>query len=482
MNITNQILIDGTFLNAANGNTASIINPVDESTITEIALGGETEVNAAVAAAKTALVSEVWANMSGWDRGKCLNRLADLMERDAETLARLEALEIGRPYAEPLNVDMPSAVATLRTYAGYADKIEGRQIPSPDHFGRSITAIVERRPIGVAAIILPWNAPTMIACWKLGPALASGCTVVVKPAMEAPLAVLHLGKLILEAGIPAGVVNIVPGHGSVIGDFMVTHKDISKVSFTGSPKVGARIATLCAPLFKKVTLELGGKSPQIICEDADLDTAIPGVAMNIFANQGEICAAGSRIFVHRSMEEEVIKRMTAEAESRTLGSQFDEATSMGALVSKAQFESVLRYINTGVSEGARIVAGGERHGDTGYFVKPTVLAGVRNDMIIAKEEIFGPVASLIAYDTLEEAIVLANDTDYALAANIWTRDFSTAHQLAHAIDAGTVWVNGGGTPDPRTAWGGKQQSGIGKELGWAGIESYTKEHVLNFLY
>ncbi|MCY4287264.1 MAG: aldehyde dehydrogenase family protein [Aestuariivita sp.] len=482
MNITNQILIDGKFLDAADGDTAPVINPVDESTITEIAVGGKAEVNAAVAAAKTAFVSEAWGNMSGWDRGKCLNRLADLIEKDAETIARLEALEIGRPYVEPFNVDVPSAIATLRTYAGYADKIEGRQVPGPDHFGRPITAIVERRPIGVAAIILPWNAPTMIACWKLGPALASGCTVVVKPAMEAPLAVLHLGKLILEAGIPAGVVNIVPGRGSVVGDLMATHKDINKVSFTGSPRVGARIATLCAPLFKKLTLELGGKGPQIICADADLDAAIPGVAMNIFANQGEICAAGSRIFVHRSMEEEVVKRMAAEADSRKLGNQFDEATSMGALVSKAQFDSVLRYIKTGVSEGARIATGGERYGDIGYFVKPTVLAGVRNDMTVAKEEIFGPVAALIAYDTLEEAIALANDTDYALSANVWTRDFSTAHRLAKAIDAGTVWVNGGGTPDPRTAWGGDRQSGIGKELGWAGIESYTKERVLNFLY
>lgn len=481
MTVFDRILIDGAWRDAADGQSFEVISPADERVLARVSEAGVRDVEDAVRAASAAFRGS-WARLSGWERGRLMNRLADLMERDLPVLARMEALEIGRPIAEPTRVDIPSAIATIRTYAGWADKIEGRQIPGRDHFGRTITSFTLREPLGVVAAILPWNAPTMIACWKLAPALATGCTIVLKPAAEAPLSILHLGSLILEAGFPEGVVNILPGRGSTAGEALVVHPLVDKVTFTGSPRVGARIATLCAPLFRPVSLELGGKGPQIICADADLEAAIPGAALNIFSNQGEICAAGSRVIVQASMHERAVELFCREAESRRLGDPLDENTTMGSLVSRRQMEAVLGYIEAGRSEGAVVRFGGTKLDRPGFFVQPTVFSGVHNTMTIAREEIFGPVVSVISCASEEEALAIANTSDYSLSANVWTRDVSSAHRIAHALRAGTVWINGGGTPDPRTAWGGRGKSGLGKELGWAGIEAYTDEKVVNILY
>ncbi|WEZ85358.1 aldehyde dehydrogenase family protein (plasmid) [Rhizobium sp. 32-5/1] len=481
MDFETRILTGGKWIDAREGTTFLSISPADEKDLAQIASGNNEDIDAAVLAASDALGGS-WSKASGWERARLLYRLAELVERDTEILAHLEAVEIGRPISEPRNVDIPSAVACLRTYAAFAERVNGKHIPGPDHFGRQLTTLVVREPIGVVAAILPWNAPTMIATWKLGPILATGCTCVLKPAEDASLAVLHLGKLILEAGYPDGVVNIVPGKGNTIGQRLVTHPLVDKVSFTGSPQVGSQIAIWCAPLFRPTTLELGGKSAQIVMSDADIESAVPGIALGIFSNQGQICAAGSRILVHGSIRERVAELLSQEARSRKLGDPLDPNTTMGSLVSKKQFDSVMRYIEVGKAEGARVLAGGEKVDRVGFFVQPTVFDNVANGATIAREEIFGPVAAIIPFDTPEEALQMANSSEYGLSANVWTGSVKHAHQIAHGLKVGTVWVNGGGTPDPRTGWGGRGKSGIGRELGEAGILSHTTEKTLYFFY
>ncbi|CUX04110.1 aldehyde dehydrogenase family protein [Rhizobium pusense] len=481
MDFETRILAGGKWMDARGGSTFVSISPADEKDLAQVASGTKEDIDTAVLAASEALVGP-WSKTSGWERARLLYRLAELVERDTEILAHLEAVEIGRPISEPRNVDIPSAVACLRTYAAFAERVNGKQIPGPDHFGRQLTTVVVREPIGVVAAILPWNAPTMIATWKLGPILATGCTCVLKPAEDASLAVLHLGRLVLEAGYPDGVVNIVPGRGDQVGQHLVTHPRVDKVSFTGSPQVGSQIAIWCAPLFRPTTLELGGKSAQIVMSDADIEGAVPGIALGVFSNQGQICAAGSRILVHRSIQDRVAELLAHEARSRKLGDPLDPSTTMGSLVSRKQLDSVMRYIALGKSEGARVLAGGEKLERPGFFVQPTVFDNVSNDATIAREEIFGPVATIIPFDTPEEALLLANSSDYGLSANVWTGNVKHAHQLAHGLKVGTVWVNGGGTPDPRTGWGGGGKSGVGRELGEAGILSHTTEKTLNFFY
>ena len=467
-----DLLIGGEWGPAAE--TFDDVNPSDGQVLTRVSAADSTDIDRAVHAARQALHGP-WGSMSGAERGSLLNRLADLIERDAEYLARLEALDIGKPIDQPAALDLPNTIATFRHFAGWADKIQGAAIPTAGYMGRPTHSYTIREPIGVIAAIVPWNTPLMIAGWKLAPALAAGNTVVVKPAEDAPLSILHLGDLIVEAGFPAGVVNIVPGLGTVAGSALVRHRDVDKVSFTGSPQVGSDIQRAVADSFKRVTLELGGKSPQIVLPDADVDAAVNGIAMGLFFNQGEVCAAGTRILVHRSLYDRVVTALGDAARSQVLGAPFDPDTTIGPLVNRRQQERVLSYIERGKAEGARLVAGGGPGNRKGFFVEPTIFADVSNNSSIAREEIFGPVGAVIPFDEVDEAIRLANDTAYGLAATIWTRDVSLAHTTAKKVRAGAVWVNGWAALDPALPWGGLKASGIGRELGWSGILANTEE-------
>jgi betaine-aldehyde dehydrogenase len=454
-----------------------VVSPADGSLAARVAAADESDVDAAVQAARRALVGE-WAEVTGAGRGALLNRLADLVERDADTLARLEALDIGKPVGQPTALDVPNTIATFRHFAGWADKVQGTTIPTAGYQGRPTHSYTVREPIGVIGAIIPWNTPLMIAAWKLGPALAAGNTVVVKPAEDAPLSILHLAGLIEEAGFPPGVVNVVPGFGDVAGAALVRHPSVDKISFTGSPEVGREIQKVAADTFKRVTLELGGKSPQIVLKDADVEAAVQGIAMGLFFNQGEVCAAGTRILVHRSLYERVVSALADVAKAQVVGDPFDPATTMGALIGRGHLDRVLSYVERGRAEGARLVAGGGRPSTKGYFVEPTIFADVSNDSTIAREEIFGPVGAVMPFDEVEEAVRIANETEYGLAATIWTRDVSLAHTVARKVRAGAVWVNGWAAIDPALPWGGMKASGIGRELGWSGILANTEEKVV----
>ncbi|MCR6483661.1 aldehyde dehydrogenase family protein [Amycolatopsis sp. OK19-0408] len=475
---TTGLFIDGAWTDAAA--TFDDLNPATGELLTRVADASAEDVDRAVGAARAALEG-AWGDTPGVARGRLLNKLADLVERDAPELARLEALDIGKPAGQPAMLDVPNAVATFRHFAGWADKIQGATIPTAGYLGLAKThSYTVREPVGVIGAIVPWNTPLMIAAWKLGPALAAGNTVVVKPAEDAPLSILHLGKLVEEAGFPAGVVNIVPGLGETAGAALVAHPGVDKISFTGSPEVGRLIQKSAADTFKRVTLELGGKSPQIVAEDADVEAAINGIAMGLFFNQGEVCAAGTRVLVHRSHYDTVVEALAGAAQAQVLGDPFAEETTMGALINAEQQRRVRDYIEAGKASGARLVAGGD-HDGPGFFVRPTIFADVDNSSKIAQEEIFGPVGAVIPFDTLDEAIAIANDTPYGLAATIWTRDVSNAHTLAAKIRAGAVWVNGWAAIDPALPWGGMKTSGIGRELGWSGILANTEEKVVTIV-
>lgn len=471
------LFINGQWGPAEGEATLADINPTTEHKLADIAAGSAKDIDTAVGAARAQLDGE-WGSLPGAARGQILNRLADLIERETVNLATLEALDIGKPVGQPQMLDLPNAIATFRHFAGWADKIGGQSIPTAGYMGRPTHSYTVREPVGVIGAIIPWNTPLMITAWKLAPALAAGNTVVIKPAEDAPLSILALGKLLAEAGVPPGTVNIVPGAGSVAGTALVEHLGVDKITFTGSPEVGQLIQRKAADTFKRVTLEMGGKSPQIILPDADVEAAVAGTAMGLFFNQGEVCAAGTRIFVHRSRYSEVVDALSAAARSQVAGDPFDPNTTLGALVNAERRDIVLRYIESGKSEGARVAAGGAGLNRPGYFVEPTIFADATNDMTIAREEIFGPVGTVIAYDDVEEAITMANDTKYGLAATIWTRDVSRAHTLARKVRAGAVWVNGWAAIDPALPWGGMKTSGIGRELGWSGILANTEEKVV----
>ena len=470
---TQDLLIDGQRVPAASGRYFETLNPATEQVIARVAEADATDVDAAVRSSRAAFEG-AWGHMRAADRGQALLRLADLIRRNADELVELESLDSGKPVSAIRRQDLPAVLDTLTYYAGWADKINGQVIPArPD----ALTYTV-REPLGVVAAIVPWNFPLMIGMWKIAPALACGCTVILKPAELTPLTALRIGELALEAGFPPGVLNVVPGFGKTAGAALVDHPDVDKVTFTGSPGVGRQILRGAAGNLKRVTLELGGKSANIIFPDADLDAAVKAAASGIFFNAGQVCSAGSRILVHESVHDEVVERLAARAEMIRLGDPKENATSMGPLISETQMNRVLDYIDVGKREGARVVTGGTRRWEAGYFVNPTVFADVEHGMRISQEEIFGPVAAVIRFKDEEDAIRLANGTKYGLAAGVWTADIGRGHRFAKRLKAGTVWVNTFGPTDVRLPWGGSRDSGFGREHGESAIENFTEPKVV----
>ncbi|MFL9874430.1 aldehyde dehydrogenase family protein [Paraburkholderia megapolitana] len=463
-----DLLIDGKRLPPGTGEYSVDIDPATEQTIALVAQGSAADVDTAVLAARAAL--KVWNGMRAAERGRILNRLADLMRTHQDELAELESRDAGKPIAAVLRQDLPAAIDTLAYYAGWCDKITGQVVPvRPD----ALTYTV-REPVGVVAAIVPWNFPLMIGMWKIAPALACGCTLIVKPAEITPLSALRVGELALEAGVPPGVLNIVTGKGRVVGDALVAHPGVDKVTFTGSPSVGRGILQGAASNFKRVTLELGGKSANVIFADANLDNAVRAAASGIFFNTGQVCSAGSRILAQREIYDEVVERLAVRANAIKVGDPSVRETSMGPLVSAAQMKTVLDYVDIGRSEGASLVAGGARIGEKGYFVQPTVFANVEHEMRISQEEIFGPVASVIPFDDEADAVRIANGTLYSLAAGVWSADIGRVHRVARELRAGTVWINTYGYTDVRLPWGGSGDSGFGREHGDVAIDNFTE--------
>lgn len=464
-----ELWIGGERRQARGGGATVVVDPARDETIMEVAAGGADDVDAAVKAARVQFDEGPWSRLTGVERGRLLFRLADLLERDGEYFRLLETLDVGQP-----SLGAAPAVDALRYYAGWADKIDGRQVPMTAPSGAPVHAYTRREPVGVVAAITPWNAPLMIAAWKLGPALAAGCTVVIKPPEDAPLSTLHLAALIEEAEFPAGAVNMVTGLGEVAGAALARHPQIDKISFTGSPEVGREVAKVAANGFKRVTLELGGKSPQLIFADADLERAIPLAALSFYANSGQVCAAGTRILVQSEVADAVVAALASEAAGVRVGDPFSPDTHIGALINKSQLERVMGYIQAGVDEGAELVSGGDRPNHPGYFVNPTLFKG-SNDLTIAQREIFGPVATVTPFADVDDAVRLANATDYGLSAHVWTQDVTKAHSVAARLRSGTVRVNCAIGVDARLPWGGVKTSGVGRELGFSGIEACTEE-------
>lgn len=475
-----RLYIDGRFADARGGGTFKVYNPANGKVVAEVAAGEADDVGAAVEAAHRQFESGDWSKMSGADRGRLLYRLADLIERDKDLMARMETIDNGKHIGMSSMADLPNLIDTFRYFAGWADKLEGRAIPTAGAFGRPVLAYTIREPLGVIGAISAYNAPTMFVGWKAAPALAAGNTIVMKPPEEAPLTQLYVAKLFEEAGFPPGVFNVVSGLGPVAGMALVRHPLVAKVSYTGSGRVGRIIAKEAAEHLKPVTLELGGKAPQIVLKDADLSQAVPVLAMGLFANQGQICAAGTRVLVHRSRYDEVVDALAAAAKSQKLGDPLDLGSTMGPLTTAASVDRVAAYVDHGKAEGARLVAGGARGPGDGYFFEPTIFAG-DNRMKIAQEEIFGPVGTIIPFDDNEEAVGIANHTHYGLNAGIFTTSLSDANLLAREIRTGAVWINGFGLIDPRLPWGGVKGSGYGRENGFNGLLDVTHEKVVTAL-
>ena len=434
-----------------------------------VAEADEHDVDLAVKSAREAFEDGPWAKMSGAEKGKLIYALADLMEENKEILAQLDTLDNGKPYNEMLYGDVPNAISQFRYFAGWTTKHVGQTIPvSGPYFNYT-----RHEPVGVVGQIIPWNFPIQMAGWKIAPALATGCTVVLKPAEQTPLSALYLAKLASQVGFPDGVINIIQGFGETAGDALVTHPDVDKIAFTGSTAVGKSIMKKAADTMKRVTLELGGKSPNIILPDADLSKAAPGVFSGIMANQGEVCCAGSRVFAPKKDFDRVVSELVSYAEKTKQGDGLREDTTMGPLVSKEQQDQVVNYINKGKNEGAKLVTGGS-HTEKGYFVEPTVFTEVEDEMAIAKEEIFGPVVVAMPYENIDEMIKRANDSMYGLAAGLWTENLKNAHYVANKLKAGTVWVNCYNLTDPATPFGGYKQSGFGREMGSYALDNYTE--------
>lgn len=471
-----KMLIDGKWVNAASGKTFPTYNPATGEILAQVAEGDQKDIDLAVRAARKAFDSGPWSRITASERGKLVWKLADLLEQHLEEFATLETLDNGKPLTVARAADVPLAVDIFRYMAGWASKLEGTTIPLnvPYTPGANYFAYTLREPVGVVGQIIPWNFPLLMAAWKLAPALASGCTVVLKPAEQTPLSVIRLGELITEAGFPDGVVNIVTGFGETAGAALAAHDLVDKVAFTGSTEVGKLIVHAATGNLKKVSLELGGKSPNVVFQDSDLDTAIAGSASAIFFNHGQCCAAGSRLYVERPVFDRVVEGVAARAKKIRVGSGMEPSTSMGPLVSEEQLQRVCNYLEIGMKEGATALAGGKKLGDKGYFVEPTVLVNTNENMRVVQEEIFGPVVTAIPFDDPEELLPRANGTMYGLAAGIWTKDISKAHRLAAALRAGTVWINCYNIFDAALPFGGYKQSGWGREMGKDALELYTQ--------
>ena len=471
-NISNQqMLIAGRWVSSASGKTFETTDPSTGKVICHVAEGDKTDIDLAVAAARRAFDSGPWRRMSASERGRIMYKLADLIESHKEELAALESLDNGKPYLDALNADLPLTIKAFRYYAGWADKIQGKTIPiDGDYF-----CYTRHEPVGVVGQIIPWNFPLLMLAWKWGPALATGCTMVLKPAEQTPLSALRVAQLALEAGIPNGVINVVPGFGPTAGAALTGHMDVDKVAFTGEHTTGRLIMEAAARSnLKRVSLELGGKSPNIIFADADLDAAVEGAHFGLFFNQGQCCCAGSRLFVEEKVHDEVVARLVDRSRKARMGDPFDPATTQGPQVSREQQERILRYIAVGQKEGANMLVGGKAPTGDGYFVEPTVFDNVTDTMTIAREEIFGPVMNILTFKDIEEVTRRGNDTQFGLAAAVWTRDIRKAHHIAHNLRAGTVWVNCYDVFDAAAPFGGFKMSGIGRELGEYALQLYTE--------
>ncbi|MET3574945.1 aldehyde dehydrogenase family protein [Bhargavaea ullalensis] len=468
---TKGLYINGEYTEAKSGKTFDVLDPATEEVIAKVSEAQAEDVDAAVAAARKAFDEGEWTKMESAERSHLIYKFADLLEQNREELAQLEALDNGKPYETALADDVDGTVQHFRYYAGWATKLFGKTTQvSPDYVTYTV-----HEPVGVVGQVIPWNFPLAMAAWKLGSALAVGCTVVIKPASETPLSLLYAARLFKEAGFPDGVVNVVPGAGRVAGEAIITHPDVDKVAFTGSTAVGKEVMKKAADQLKGITLELGGKSPAIVLEDADLEEAIEGTFNGTMYNHGQNCSACTRVYVHRSLYDRVVEELAKRADALKVGPGLDPETDMGPLVSAKQMETVLGYIEKGKEEGARLVAGGGKAADKGYFVQPTIFADVKDDMTIAREEIFGPVMAVFPFDTEEEVVRRANDSDYGLAASVWTTNIKKGHRIAGKLQAGTVWVNDFGLEWETMPFGGYKQSGIGREMGGEyGLANYTE--------
>ncbi len=465
-----RLLIGGKWVPAKSGKTFETVNPSNEEILALIAEGDKADIDEAVKAARKAFEEGPWSGMGPHQRARMMLKIAELIDQHGDELATLESLDNGKPLTFSSGFDIPAAAETFRYYAGWVTKIYGETNPSdPAFFNYTL-----REPVGVCGQIIPWNFPLLMAAWKLGPALACGNTVILKPAEQTPLTALRLGELLMDAGLPEGVVNIVTGFGPGAGSSIAEHPGIDKVAFTGSTEVGKLILQASAGNLKKVSLELGGKAPNIIFPDADLDQAVPTSMMGVYFNSGQVCCAGTRIFVQRDRYDEVVDKLTAFSKNVSVGDPFDQKSTLGPLVSREQFDRVKGYLDVGRKEGAKVTVGGEPLGGKGYFVKPTLFADVKNDMRIAREEIFGPVGAAIPFKDESDAVFQGNNTEYGLSAAVWTRDISRAHKVARALKAGTVWVNCFNQLDPISPFGGYKQSGFGRELGKYAIDLYTQ--------
>ena len=468
------LFIDGEWTASTGDATIAVHDPSTGREIAAIADATSDDIDRAVAAARRAFDDGRWTGLSPYQRERLIHGLADFIEQHAAELAELESIDNGKPLASSAGYDIPRSVSTLRYMAGWATRLTGEHLDPANFPSGAVHAYIRREPVGVCAQIVPWNYPLMMAVQKIAPALAAGCTLVLKPAEQTPLTVLRLADLVAQSGIPAGVINIVTGYGETAGDRMVRHPDVDKIGFTGSTHVGKLISRAAVDTLKRVTLELGGKSPVIVLPDVDIGQAANGAARAIFSNAGQVCIAGSRLFAHRSIFDRLIEAVAEDAAGWTVGPSLAPGTRMGPLVSAEQHERVLGYIDSGRREGASVLVGGNTPGGDGWFVNPTVLVDVRPEMTVVREEIFGPVLAAQRFDDLNEVARAANDTIYGLSASIWTRDLSAMHRLAAKLKSGMVWGNCTSAADSSMPFGGVKQSGLGREGGRVGIEAYTE--------
>ncbi|KLU02410.1 Aldehyde dehydrogenase [Rhodopirellula islandica] len=465
-----QLFIDGQWRDSASGKTFATINPATEEEICQVAEGDKEDIDAAVAAARRAFDSGPWRTMDARDRGRLMMKLADAIENEIDELAQLETLDNGKPLRESRHADLPLVIDALRYYAGYADKIQGETVPIRGNY----LCYTRKEPVGVVGQIIPWNFPMLMTAWKWGPALATGCTIVMKPAEQTPLTCLRMAQIAKDVGFPDGVINVVPGFGPTAGGALVDHPGVDKIAFTGEHRTAQLIMKNSAQSLKRLTFELGGKSPNVIFSDADLDAAVQGSFVGLYLNQGQCCCAGSRVFVEESIHEAFVEKLTDLTNKRVVGNPFEHTTEQGPQIDQAQFDKIMSYIDKGNQQGASCVSGGKRSGDRGYFIEPTVFTDVQDDMAIARDEIFGPVMSVLSFKDSDDILKRANDTMFGLAAAVWTQDIKKAHHFAANVRAGTVWVNCYDVFDAAAPFGGFKMSGQGRELGTEGLKAYLE--------